>query len=158
MTAGDPPEDPRFPPKYASAAAIIRDTDGRILIVNPTYKEGWELPGGIVEANESPRDGCARELREEIGLDISVGRMLVADYSDRARMEGLHFVFNGGRLSETEISAITLAEEELSEFAFVDLAEAKRRLVLGSSLRAPQAVAALEDGRARYLERGEPRG
>ena len=110
MTPGAPPEDARFPPKYASAAAIIRDADGRILIVNPTYKDGWELPGGIVEANESPRDGCARELREEIGLDVSVGPMLVVDYSDRARMEGLHFVFNGGRLSETEIAAITLAE------------------------------------------------
>ncbi len=144
MTAGDPLEDPRFPPKYASAAAIIRDADGRLLIVNPTYKDGWELPGGIVEANESPRDGCARELREEIGLDVSVGRMLVVDYSDRAAMEGLHFIFNGGRLGEAEIAAITLAEDELSEFAFVDLAEATARLVLGSSLRAPQAVAALE--------------
>jgi ADP-ribose pyrophosphatase YjhB (NUDIX family) len=148
---------PHIPPKYASAAALIRDAADRLLIVNPTYKDGWELPGGIVEANESPRDGCIREVREEIGLDLPIGHMLVVDHGARMGPEGLHFVFDGGTLDESQIASIVLEADELSEFEFVPLDEATARLVPGSSARATHAVAALAEGRARYLETGVPK-
>ena len=47
-----------------SAGAIFRNQDGDVLLVNPTYKEPWEIPGGIVEANESPKRACIREVQE----------------------------------------------------------------------------------------------
>ena len=48
---------------------LLFDAAGRLLIVNPTYKDGWEIPGGVVEANESPLNGCVREIREELGIE-----------------------------------------------------------------------------------------
>ncbi|MDD9207760.1 NUDIX hydrolase, partial [Georgenia sp. 10Sc9-8] len=45
-----------------AAHAVVRDDDGRVLLVEPTYEPGWILPGGAVEADESPRAACAREL------------------------------------------------------------------------------------------------
>src|SRR5690606_12767250 len=56
-----------LPRKRVSAGCLLFDEAGRLLIVNPTYKDGWEIPGGAVEANESPLDGCIREIREELG-------------------------------------------------------------------------------------------
>ena len=41
-----------------SAGALLFDDTGRFMIVDPTYKVGWEIPGGIVEAGESPRQAC----------------------------------------------------------------------------------------------------
>ncbi len=45
-----------LPAKRMGAGAIVRDPSGRVLIVKPTYKEGWELPGGAVEDGESPAE------------------------------------------------------------------------------------------------------
>lgn len=50
--------------KRIAADVLIRDEAGRVLLVDPTYKDGWDLPGGMVEANESPRAAAARELGE----------------------------------------------------------------------------------------------
>lgn len=50
--------------KRVGADAIVRDTSGRIHLVDPTYKPDWDLPGGMTEANEPPADAVRRELRE----------------------------------------------------------------------------------------------
>jgi 8-oxo-dGTP pyrophosphatase MutT (NUDIX family) len=63
-----PWEIPRIP---ASAGAMIFDRTGRLLILKPTYKKGWTIPGGqIEETGESPWQGCQRETLEECGLEI----------------------------------------------------------------------------------------
>jgi 8-oxo-dGTP diphosphatase len=45
---------------------LFRDAAGRVLLVKPTYKNGWEIPGGYVDAGESPRAAAAREVKEEL--------------------------------------------------------------------------------------------
>jgi 8-oxo-dGTP diphosphatase len=50
-------------PRMAAGIAI-RDPGGRILLVRPTYKDGWDIPGGYVEPGESPAEACRRELKE----------------------------------------------------------------------------------------------
>ena len=47
-----------------AAGVLFRDVEGRILLVKPSYKEGWDIPGGYVEPGESPKQAAAREVRE----------------------------------------------------------------------------------------------
>ena len=62
---------PRIP---ASAGALIGDAAGHVLILKPTYKSGWTIPGGQLEEDgETPWEGCRREVREETGLTVDVG-------------------------------------------------------------------------------------
>src|SRR5947199_1234092 len=66
--------------KRVSAKVLLRDEAGRVLLVDPSYKENWDLPGGMAEANESPRAAAEREVPEELGVTIKAGRVLVVDW------------------------------------------------------------------------------
>jgi ADP-ribose pyrophosphatase YjhB (NUDIX family) len=66
-----------------AAGLLIRDLHDRVLMVRPTYKDGWDLPGGYVEPNESPTKAVERELTEELSLARSPGRLLVVDWAPR---------------------------------------------------------------------------
>ena len=70
-----------LPKKRMGAGCLFFDEQGRVLLVRPTYKPVWEIPGGIVELNESPLQCCRREVQEEIGLARSIGDLLVVDYN-----------------------------------------------------------------------------
>lgn len=49
--------------KRMAATAFFHDDQGRVLLVNLVYRETWDLPGGAVEAEESPHAACRREAR-----------------------------------------------------------------------------------------------
>ncbi len=70
----------RQPRKRVAADVIIRNQAGRLLLVNPNYKPDWDLPGGMAEANESPIDAARREIREELGLDLTIRTLLCIDW------------------------------------------------------------------------------
>lgn len=144
-----------LPRKTVASGALILDNDGRILIVKPTYKDGWLIPGGSVEESESPRVGCEREIFEEIGLKISVGRLLVVDHRFVAgERDALHFIFDGGTLSEKDITKIKLASGELSEFRFVIPSEAKKLLRPKLGKRISESLKVLTGDECAYLEDG----
>jgi ADP-ribose pyrophosphatase YjhB (NUDIX family) len=111
-----------LPKKRMGAGALFLDEQGRVLLVNPTYKPQWEIPGGIVELNESPRQAAEREVEEELGLVKSLERLLSVRYTKHSptHLEGLMFIFYGGVLMEQAIAAIHLPLQELSEFRFVE--------------------------------------
>jgi 8-oxo-dGTP pyrophosphatase MutT (NUDIX family) len=112
--------------KRVAAGALFLDERGRILLVNPTYKPEWEIPGGMVEADEAPLTACRREIFEEIGLPITPDTLLSIGYlqahSDRG--DALRLIFWGGVLDAVTIAQIRLQAEELSEYRFVTLDEA----------------------------------
>ncbi len=59
-------------------AAIIRSGD-RVFATQRgygEYKDGWEFPGGKVEPGETSRQALVREIREELALDVTVGKLL----------------------------------------------------------------------------------
>ncbi len=72
------------------AAAVIRGQDGRILLAkrpDHLHQGGlWEFPGGKVESGESVRAALARELKEELGIELQSARPLIKvrhDYPDK---------------------------------------------------------------------------
>jgi 8-oxo-dGTP pyrophosphatase MutT (NUDIX family) len=145
-----------LPGKRAAATMLITDPAGRVLVVKPTYKPRWELPGGTVEENESPRGAAAREVAEELGIHRTPGRLLALDYVPadprRGRTEGMVVVFDGGVVDDA--ATLRLPSEELSDHAFVDVEQLDRYL---PALQARRAVAALDagvTGRTVYLEDG----
>jgi 8-oxo-dGTP diphosphatase len=144
---------PRIP---ASAGAMIFDRAGRLLILKPTYKSGWTIPGGVMEADgESPWQACRREVHEETGLDVTSGRLACLDFRrpKPGNPGGIRFLFDCGALSDAALSAVTLQAEEISEYRLVPVKEA---LTL---LRKPirrRVRAARASGGPRYLEHGRP--
>jgi 8-oxo-dGTP diphosphatase len=147
-----------LPRKRMGAGVLLRDERGRVLLVEPTYKPHWEVPGGCVEAGESPRAAAARELREELGLGVPVGRLVVTDWvpARDGRTEGLMLIFDGGVLPAEETSAIRVPAEELRGWAWCTEAEAGERLLPLLARRVAAAVRACAEGGCAYLEDGVP--
>jgi 8-oxo-dGTP diphosphatase len=108
--------------KRMAAGALFRDGANRPLLVDPVYKDTWDLPGGAVEAEESPHAACRREVAEELGLDRRPGRVLAVDWvpSRPERPEGVVIVYDGGVLSAADIDSLVLADGELAGFAFTE--------------------------------------
>jgi 8-oxo-dGTP diphosphatase len=79
-----------------ASLAVIRDSEGRFLLVRHTYAgKRWALVGGMLEPGESPQEALVREVREEIGLDAEVGP-LVGVYTLVPEPVGYRFVFECG--------------------------------------------------------------
>ena len=145
-----------LPRKRIAAGALFLDSDQRILIVKPTYRTGWLVPGGVVEAEESPRHACCREVREEIGLDVEPLRLLCVEYRGRSDdiTECLQFVFFCGVLGDDRIAAIRLEAAELSDHRFVPLEEALQLLNPRLARRIELSRRALDEGTILYVEDG----
>ena len=143
-----------LPKKRMSAGAIFRNVEGDVLLVNPTYKEPWEIPGGIVEANESPKQGCIREVKEEIGLTINPSRLLLIGYRPESEMatESLTFHFYGGTLDASDIDRIVLQLDELSEFRFIPPRELDNYLAPAEARRVQLGLEVWEIEQTVYLD------
>jgi len=144
---------PRIP---ASAGALVRDDEGRLLILKPTYKSGWTIPGGVVEADgESPWEACRRETREETGLDVEFGRLVCVDFlrPRPGRPGGVRFLFDCGQFGPDVLQGLVVQAEEISEYRLLDpqdavalLSKPIRRRVK-AALRHPRRLTYLEEGR-----------
>ncbi len=138
----------------ASAGALIFDRAGRLLILKPTYKSGWTIPGGVMEADgETPWDACRREVREECGLDVRTGRLACVDFRlpRPGRPGGMRFLFDCGALDPASLATVVLQPEEISEHRLAALPAALTLLRPPIRRRVGAACAAaapvyLEDG------------
>jgi 8-oxo-dGTP diphosphatase len=141
-----------------AAGALFRDVAGGVLLVNPVYKPTWDLPGGAVEAEESPHSACCREVAEELSLDRAPGRVLAVDWvpSRPERPEGLIIVYDGGVLSAAETDTLVLADGELAEFAFVAPDEVPTLVTPLLARRIAACLEAVESGTVATLENGSP--
>ncbi|WP_282701276.1 NUDIX hydrolase [Streptomyces sp. CC219B] len=138
-----------LPRVLAGAATLFRDAEGRVLLVEPNYREGWALPGGTVESDdgETPRGGARRETAEEIGLDIEPGRLLAVDWvQGTARPPVVAYVYDGGVLGEDDFKAIRLQEEELLSWRLVPREELTAHLAGALGRRVLVALDVLADG------------
>jgi 8-oxo-dGTP diphosphatase len=95
------------PRSIPCVGAIIKDGDGRLLLIKRGHEPGlglWSLPGGRVEMGESDEDAVKREIREETGLIVVPGRL--AGSVERPGADGSVFVV---RDYEAEVTGGTLA-------------------------------------------------
>ncbi len=147
-----------LPKQIASAGAIFRDTEGRVLLVEPTYgAETWELPGGALDEGESPWAGARREIKEELGFDLLPGRLLVVDWvppQPDGRPALTNNLFDGGVLDEDQIAALRLADGELKRSKFATSAEAAGMLQPHMARRVAVCLDIVDTGRTAYLENG----
>ncbi|MBU7600194.1 NUDIX hydrolase [Streptomyces sp. P38-E01] len=144
-----------------AAGVLLFDDEDRVLLVDPTYKPGWEFPGGVVEAGEAPGCGGVREVAEELGLRLDrAPDLLVVDWERPVppAVGGLRLLFDGGRLGPAEIARLSLPGEELREWRFVSESEAVALLPGPRKERLSWALRARELGRPLYLESGAPTG
>jgi 8-oxo-dGTP diphosphatase len=144
--------------KRMAVAALIRDAGDRALLVSPTYQDDWLVPGGVVDADESPHAACRREITEETGLSLPLGRILAVDWTPKDPLwpEGVFFVYDGGTLSAADIASITVPGDELSGFRFAASAEIASLVNPPLARRIESAFLALRSGSVLSLENGKP--
>ncbi|MET9382779.1 NUDIX hydrolase [Streptomyces sp. NPDC002928] len=138
-----------LPRVLAGAAALFRDAEGRVLLVEPNYREGWALPGGTIESDdgETPRQGARRETAEEIGLDRALGRLLAVDWvHGTGRPPLVAYLYDGGTLGEEDLKAIRLQEEELLSWRLVPREDLTEHLPGALGRRVLAALDVLTDG------------
>jgi 8-oxo-dGTP diphosphatase len=142
--------------KRVAADVLVRDAAQRILLVDPTYKPDWDLPGGMAEANEPPLEAARREVREELGLTLAAGRLLCVDWvSPHGPWDDtLMFVFDGGTLTAAQIDNLRLVDDELGAFQFCTEQQAAQLLRPYVWQRTRAALEALRSGQAYYLQDG----
>lgn len=111
------------------AHALIK-IDGKYLIIRRTkikrgkpnsLPEYWDIPGGMVEEGEMPKDAAIRETKEEVNLDITIGPILHED-SNYDKEKGTVFtriVYQAELLEGQDESDIILQKDEHSEYMLV---------------------------------------
>ena len=152
-----------LPGVVMAATGLIGDGEGRVLVVKANYRDHWTLPGGVCEFGESPRAACGREVAEELGVRLPVGRMLAVDwqlpldiYGPQAR-PAVFFVFDCGILPS--LSALRLQEEELDDCRFAAETELSDLVADTYVPRVRAALLGLSTGCARYVpDLAEPGG
>lgn len=142
----------RLNKNVAAAGALITDSEDRVLLVKPNYRDHWGWPGGHVDEHETPDQACAREVTEEVGLTLPVGRLLVVHwvppYDDRP-IPLIHFLFDCGQIPAGE--QIILQEEELDEYRFFPPDEAADLLPDHLARRLLASLTARSQGTTIYL-------
>jgi 8-oxo-dGTP pyrophosphatase MutT (NUDIX family) len=144
-----------LPRKRAISQMLVRDQDERVLLCQLTYKQDWDLPGGVVEVGESPQLAVSREVEEELGLAIKAQALLLTDWLPPwgGWDDALCLVFDGGQHDASLAGSVVRQEREIRAAEFCDLEQVRARCADFTARRIEAALANLEGGPA-YTESG----
>jgi 8-oxo-dGTP pyrophosphatase MutT (NUDIX family) len=164
--ASDPPPHTRegfigllnstLPTKRAIAQGVLRDDEGRVLLCELTYKAEWDLPGGVVDPAESPATCVAREIREELGIEVEVRGLLAVNWLPpwRGWSDATVFVFDLGLVDPELVERMTLQRREIRGVHFAGEEEWESRVAPYNQRLL--AFLATHAGPTAYLEDGLP--
>lgn len=111
-----------FVGKVAQKAII--EHDGKVLVCRGIGDSVWEFPGGRLHKGESPQEGLAREILEELQLPIVVERPVYTCLSYHSK-SGLHNMFVAYTCSVTDSTLLRQDVSEVEEIKWVSLEELK---------------------------------
>jgi 8-oxo-dGTP pyrophosphatase MutT (NUDIX family) len=138
-----------LPRKRAISQMLIRaeaedGAEQRVLLCRLTYKNDWDLPGGVVEVGESPQLAVTREVEEELGLKIDAGRLVLTDWLPPwgGWDDAVCLVFDGGVHDARIVDDIVRQQREIRDARFCTLEEAHE---LCADFTARRLVAALRN-------------
>jgi 8-oxo-dGTP pyrophosphatase MutT (NUDIX family) len=145
-----------LPRKRAISQLLVRDTEGRVLLCRLTYKQDWDLPGGVVEVGESPQLAVTREVEEELALQLPAGALLLTDWLPpwSGWDDALCLVFDGGEHEAALLDGVVRQEREIRDAAFCTIAEVRERCADFTARRIESALANVAGGGPAYTESG----
>jgi 8-oxo-dGTP pyrophosphatase MutT (NUDIX family) len=145
-----------LPTKRAIAQGVLRDATGRMLLCELTYKREWDLPGGVVDPSESPAACVAREIREELGIDVDVRGLLAVNWLPpwRGWSDATAFIFDLGVADDGLVQRTTLERREIRGLHWVGEEELEQRVAPYNQRLL--AFLGTHAGPAAYLEDGLP--
>lgn len=118
-----------LPRKRVISQGLLRDADGRILLCELTYKREWDLPGGVVEPNESPADGLLREIHEELGVSVTIHGLRTINWLPawRGWDDACVLVFDLGTVDARLVESMVLQRTEIVNVHWCDDALVRER-------------------------------
>lgn len=143
--------------RHMAAAVMIFNEKGELLVLKPSYRDNWLLPGGVVEHGETLLQAAVREVKEEIGVDMKIKSIRCVDMKPGQGMmpDSVQSIFESEIISNAQLSDIQLDNEEITEYAFLPLQEALKRITPTAAVRIGQALVAREQNTVFYLEDGQ---
>ncbi len=141
-----------LPRAYMAAGVLLTDEAGRVLVLKPSYRAGWQFAGGVVDNGEDARQCAERELLEETGLRIEPGRLLVVSWthpSPELDHPHVNFFFDAGTVPDG--TEVVLQEAELEEYRWVAPQEAMAMVGPARELRLRAALESRVDGELRFV-------
>lgn len=140
-----------------AAGVLYHDDRNRVLVVHPTYKDHWDIPGGYVEPGESPLTAARREVREELGGEFPVGDFLLVDWAPApAEGDKLLFLFDGGPMDDQTFRRVVPDGSEVSHVSFETVDSLARHMPGRLSTRISSALAVAAGTGTPYAENGRP--
>ncbi|MBT9253978.1 NUDIX hydrolase [Phycicoccus sp. MAQZ13P-2] len=148
----------RLPKKRNIAQGLLRNPAGEVLLCELSYKKEWDLPGGVVDPGEPPALTVAREVDEELGLEVAVGGLVAVNWLPPWRgWDDAHlFLFDLG-VFEGELDPARFLPREIAGAHWVR-PEAAAEHVAPYTARMLEVVAGWTPGATLYLENSEPAG
>jgi 8-oxo-dGTP pyrophosphatase MutT (NUDIX family) len=145
-----------LPRKRAIAQMLVRDEEGRVLLCRLTYKQDWDLPGGVVEVGESPQKAVSRELEEELGLRVDAGGLLLTDWLPpwSGWDDALCLVFEGGVHDASLTERIVREVREIRSAEFCTLDQVHERAADFTARRVVSALARTRGEGPAFTESG----
>lgn len=138
----------KMPKRLSSAAMILENEAGEVLLVKANYKSYWTFPGGIIDEGETPKEAALRETLEEVGIDVHPDTAAFVAVVDRmsAQAQTYQFLFTAP-LGTSVVDHVILQASEIDAYALVSKEQIRAKNRVYS-----QAVSAWAQGETGYIE------